>query len=99
VLFSSGDDDQLWPSCILANVAVQRRVLVGVGARDIVLCQPEAGHLAASVPGWSASGSSAFFRQDWFAWMVLGGTEQGNGRAWRVADTALRGFLESTFSE
>lgn len=95
VLFLSGDDDQLWPSCVLADVAVARRGR----SDDVVLCHPEAGHASVGVPGWSTVDSVESYHPALEGYLVLGGTAQGNGRALRANDTAVRAFLEEVFAD
>ena len=89
VLFLAGADDQLWPSCPMADVAVARRAR----ADDEVRCFAGAGHAGVGIPGWSSVGSNETFLADFDAWLVLGGDAQANGRAIRDGDTAMRGFL------
>lgn len=95
VLFLSGDDDQLWPSCVLADVAVARRGR----SDDVVLCHPEAGHASVGVPGWSTVDSVESYHPALEGYLVLGGTAQGNGRALRANDTAVRAFLEAVLAD
>jgi pimeloyl-ACP methyl ester carboxylesterase len=90
ILFLAGEDDQLWPSCPMTDVAVERHA----HDDDEVHCFPGAGHASFGVPGWSSVGSDEAFLGDLGAWLVLGGDAQANGRAIRDGDTALRGFLE-----
>jgi dienelactone hydrolase len=93
VLLLAGDDDQLWPSCPLAEVAMAR--LTGAGRTgDRLLCFADAGH-AFGTPGWSTMDSREAFLFDTDAFLVLGGTPQGNARAGREADTAIRAFLRA----
>ncbi len=93
VLLIAGDDDQLWPSCVLAEVTMERLRAAG-RTGDALLCLPEAGH-AIGMPGWSTVDTVEVWRDDLDAYMVLGGTPQGNARASRVADTAIRAFLRT----
>ncbi len=96
ILLLAGADDQLWPSCVLADIAHQRLVASGHAAQhdDVVHCFADAGHGAVGLPGWSAVGSLQAWHPALQAYLVLGGTVAGNGRAARDADTARRGFLE-----
>lgn len=93
VLLIAGDDDQLWPSCVLAQVAMDRLLAAG-RAGDALLCLPDAGH-AIGMPGWSTLDTVESWHDDLDAFMVLGGTPQGNARAARAADTAIRAFLKN----
>ncbi|MFO0749611.1 MAG: acyl-CoA thioesterase/bile acid-CoA:amino acid N-acyltransferase family protein [Myxococcota bacterium] len=96
VVLLGGADDQLWPSCELADVAYQRLLAAGhVAAHgDRLVCSPDAGHFSTGTPGWTAVGSTVYddavngFR------FVVGGTVAGNGMAQRQNDTALRALLE-----
>ena len=97
MLFLSGDDDQLWPSCDLAAVAIERRAAAGVGDGDVVVCTPDAGHASVGTPGWSTIDSFEYFLPDANAYLVLGGTPQGNARGLRDSDTATRAFLDRVF--
>jgi dienelactone hydrolase len=93
VLLLAGDDDQLWPSCPLADVAMARLLDAG-RTGDRMLCFADAGH-AFGTPGWSTMDSRETYRSDMGAYLVFGGTPQGNARAGRDADTAIRAFLRS----
>ncbi len=97
VLLLAGGDDQLWPSCVLADVAWAELEATSHGAShaDERHCFPDAGHLIAFPPGSSTIDSGAYFNADFDAWIVSGGTPMGNARAERAANNALRAFLES----
>ncbi len=97
VLLLAGDDDQLWPSCPLAQVAMDRLVTSGHAARhgDALHCFPDAGHTATALPGWSTLASVESYDEFRREHVVLGGTPAGNARAGRRANTLLRGFLET----
>jgi dienelactone hydrolase len=93
VLLLAGDDDQLWPSCPLADVAFARLTEAG-RTGDRMLCFPDAGH-AFGTPGWSTMDSRESFDARFDGYLVFGGTPQGNARAGREADTAIRAFLRA----
>ena len=91
VLLLGGDDDQLWPSCVLAEIAFARLQAAG-RTGDELYCFADAGH-GFGIPGWSTIGSDESFNRQLGAFLVLGGTPAGNARAGREADTAIRRFL------
>jgi pimeloyl-ACP methyl ester carboxylesterase len=96
VLLLGASDDQVWPSCELAEVAFAR--LAGEHATthgDRFLCHPDAGHLSVGTPGWTSVGSTAVDYPALGAKLVTGGTVAGNGAAVRANDTATRAFLEA----
>lgn len=99
VLIRAGEDDQLWPSCVLGEAAWDRLVETDhVSAYDdVYACYPAAGHFL-STPGWPTVGHDALWRPDWNAYMEMGGTVLGNAHADRAGDTALRGFLEAALA-
>src|SRR5204863_25627 len=106
ILLLGGDDDALWASCVLADVANQRLQATPADAvdpnaaphaqrfADESHCFPGAGHLIGT-PGWSTSFPQEFYDQNLGAYLVLGGTPAGMGHADRDSDTAIRGFLEN----
>jgi pimeloyl-ACP methyl ester carboxylesterase len=93
ILFLAGDDDQLWPSCVLADISVTRRN----NDLDRVNCFPNAGHASVGVPGWSTLDSVELFDSAGNYYLVLGGSPQGNAQAIRAGDTATRAFLDDVF--
>ncbi len=96
VLLLAGASDNLWPSCDLADVAWQRLDASGHAAlhEDEVHCFPDAGHFIVFPPGTSTQDSTAYFNAAYDVWFDVGGTPEGNARAARAGNTALRGFLE-----
>jgi len=99
ILLLAGDDDQLWPGCVLSDVAWQRLVDSGHASAhdDRALCFEGAGHASVGVPGWSQEGrtiTNAFGYP-----MLLGGTVEKNGIAIRESDTATRAFMARVLGE
>ena len=93
VLLFGAEDDQVWPSCTLAEVAWKR--LEGAHAQtwgDLFVCHPGAGHAAAALPGSTGIGST--WASVGNTKRVLGGTPGGNVRAQRAIDTATRALLD-----
>jgi len=92
ILFRAGADDQLWPSCLLSEVAVAR---LSQHPHAVEMhCFEGTGH-ATPIPGWSTQDEGELYDSAMRAYWVLGGEPLSIGRASRLADTALRGFLES----
>lgn len=100
ILLVAGADDALWPSCRLAQIAMDRLVAAGHtdAHGDALLCLDGAGH-AIGVPGWSTVGPYEHWRDDMDAYLMLGGTPAGTGRAQRIADDALRAFLARALAD
>lgn len=99
ILLLAGDDDQLWPGCVLADVAWER--LLSTGHHDLhddeYLCVDGAGHASVGVPGWSTVGTSI---SDAFGYpMLLGGTAEKNGIGTRESDTRTRAFMERVLGQ
>ena len=81
VLLLSGDDDQVWSSTRLSEIARQRALRCGAGDRVEHVVQPDAGHAAGAPPGYPvledvAAGSDGFS-------FSFGGTRTGNQAARR----------------
>jgi pimeloyl-ACP methyl ester carboxylesterase len=93
VLLLAGGDDQMWPSCALSEVAIQRRSQFEHSAllEDRVVCFPEAGH-ALGPPGWPTS-EMAFVPIGGRNY-ALGGTPGGTARAQRQVYLETREFLD-----
>ena len=81
VLLLSGDDDQVWSSTRLSEIARQRALRCGAGDRVEHVVQPDAGHAAGAPPGYPVledvvAGSDGFS-------FSFGGTRAGNQAARR----------------
>ncbi len=96
VLLLAGEGDNLWPSCVLAEVAFARLQASGhVGKHgDESYCFPAAGHFIAFPPGSSTQDSTAYYHPGYDVWFDVGGTPAGNAAAERAGNSALRAFLE-----
>lgn len=93
ILMLAGEDDGVWPSCRMAEAAMDRLVAAGHAAawRDEVHCFADSGHHAA-MPGGSTMDSYASSGAGGFS-LVLGGTPKGVAHAQRDGLTLLRAFL------
>lgn len=93
VLVLGGEDDQLWPSCELGAVAMDRLRSSGHAARhaDELVCAQGGGHASTLMPGSSTTDS--MFAVSQYGVLALGGTPAANARAQRAADDATRAFL------
>lgn len=100
IMFIAGSDDQLWPSCVLSEVAMD--VLIASGHADTygdeLHCYESAGHWI-GLPGSSTLSSQRFFDADGGYWVEIGGTPAGVAAAQRDSNTKMRAFLERTLGE
>ena len=94
VLLLGGGDDGLWPSCRLAQIAMDRLVDSGHTTEhdDALHCFEDAGHFFPA-PGWPTAELYALDRGTFT--MVMGGTPRGNAHAQREGLTLVREFLAS----
>jgi dienelactone hydrolase len=94
VLMLASADDQIWPSCRLASVAMDRLTKTGHADsfEDDLVCYPDAGHILGT-PGLPTTGLSVLPSKQ-HAWIALGGTPSGAARAGRDAFDRKRAFLE-----
>jgi len=101
ILLIAGADDQLWPSCALAQVAWDKLALSQHAANfgDEIHCYPDAGHFITFPPGSSTQDSFAYYHPQFKAWFLMGGSPLGIARAERQGNTALRAFLDKAFLE
>lgn len=89
VLLLSGDDDQVWSSTRLSEIARQRAVRLGAGDRVEHVVQRHAGHASGAPPGYPVI-EATVEGSDGYAFS-FGGTRAGNQAArrdawWRVID-------------
>jgi hypothetical protein len=93
VLLLAGADDGLWPSCTLAQISLDRLVAHAHDSRhaDELVCFPDAGHFAATVPGWPTTNSYTSSFGSWVT--VMGGTPEGTAKSQRASRDAVRAFL------
>jgi acetyl esterase/lipase len=95
VLMLGGGDDQLWPSCPLAQIAMDRLIASGHAAAnaDELVCYPDAGHFATTTPGFPTADAYKGFHPQFMFWMALGGTPKGIAHAQRASHAHILAFL------
>jgi dienelactone hydrolase len=93
VLLLASADDQLWPSCRLAGIAMDRLTQTGHAAAfaDDLVCYPAAGHILGD-PGLPTTGRPFVTLPDHTV-LAIGGTPAGTARAAREAFERRRAFL------
>jgi len=93
-LLIGGADDGMWPSCELAQIAMDRLRDSGHAAAhgDELVCYPDTGH-DITEPGWPTTDSYGFEEAGGF--VVLGGKPAGIAAAQRDADRRIRALLAS----
>jgi hypothetical protein len=91
-MLASGDD-QIWPSCRLSTIAMDR--LTRLGHKDAfgddLVCYPDAGHIV-GVPGMPTTDLGVVPLAD-HTWLAVGGTAAGTARAARDSFERKRAFL------
>jgi dienelactone hydrolase len=94
ILMLAGADDGIWPSCDLAQRAMDRLDAVGHSDdyADAMVCFDEAGHVGPS-PGWPTTDSYA--RNFGSYAIVSGGTPRGNHDAMRQGLNRVISFLDA----
>lgn len=99
VFMAGGADDQLWPSCVLAQVAWDALVESQhtVAFPDEMHCYPDAGHFITFPPGSSTLESDGYYSPQFKVWLLVGGTPEGIAHAERQGNTAMRAFLDKAF--
>jgi dienelactone hydrolase len=95
LLLISGEDDRMWPSCILGKMAMARRTPARHSACDMHLTYPCAGHAIGRLPGLPAAptvveDSRAGLSYD------LGGEKAGNARLAAHAWPRVLAFLSDS---
>ena len=92
VLMLAGADDGIWPSCAMAQHAMERLESSGHDATydDALHCYDEAGHVGPS-PGWPTADTYAYELGPYT--LVSGGTPRGNHDAMRAGYEAVKSFL------
>jgi dienelactone hydrolase len=95
VLMLAGEDDQLWPSCMLGQFAVDRLQASGhwQAHGDELQCYPNAGH-AILAPGLPTTTANEYWDAADGIFFNLGGTPAGIAHAERDADGRIRDFLQ-----
>lgn len=96
ILMFAAADDQIWPSCDLAKISMDRLTSAGHVAKygDTLTCYSDAGHnvtpFSLNVPTTSAMHSST---EEFGEFLALGGTPSGINHAARDSDDQTRAFL------
>jgi acetyl esterase/lipase len=95
ILMLAGADDQLWASCKLSQVAVDRLNANGHTAKwnDDFQCYDATGHNV-TTPDLPTTNASLAWFPDVAAYFLLGGTPAGIAHAARESDTRIRRFLK-----
>jgi acetyl esterase/lipase len=95
ILMTAGADDQLWPSCELAQIAMGRLTQSGHASAhgDQLVCYPGAGHNVAFAIGFPALGELKYPDPNGAGLLAIGGDPMDIGHAQRDADTKVRAFL------
>ena len=96
ILMLGSADDQVWPSCDLANIAMQRLRNKKHPFGDQIYCLPNAGHTGAGIP-FSPSTGVSMFDPPMNAVLALGGTPEGNAAAQRFTWDKILSFLRTNF--
>jgi dienelactone hydrolase len=93
VLLLASADDQIWPSCRLAGIAMDRLRKTGHAGTfaDDLQCYPDAGHITGT-PGLPTTGLTVL-ASDAHDWIAIGGTPAGIARAARDGFEKKRAFL------
>lgn len=98
ILMLAGGDDQLWPSCDLAKIAMDRLVANGHDKRfaDDSVCYPDSGHASTGLPGTPTALSTAVVHPITGELLALGGTARGIAKAQRDAFGRIDRFLAAS---
>jgi len=98
VLMLAGADDQLWPSCRLAKIAMDRLTASKHADEhaDHLECYPDAGH-GIGAPGLPTTHAAVVEHPITHEWLALGGTPAGIAHAARDAFDQKRAFLAAAF--
>lgn len=92
ILILGGEDDQVWPSCYLGQLAFQRLKKHNRKFRDEFYCFKNAGHGVTIIPGMPTT-DTVIFHPLMNISLLMGGTPEGNGRGQRDAWTKTLEFL------
>lgn len=101
IFLAGGADDQLWPSCVLAQVAMDGLVASDHTAShvDEIHCYPDAGHFISFPPGSSTLASQSYYSPAAGVNFWVGGTPEGIAHAQRQGNTDMRAFLDKVFGQ
>jgi len=94
IMLIAGADDQVWPSCRLAEVAMARLRQSGHATthHDLSICYPDTGHWI-GIPGSPTTEYARTFDSANNQWWGIGGQPDSIARAQRDSNTQLRAFL------
>jgi pimeloyl-ACP methyl ester carboxylesterase len=92
LLLLTGQDDALWRSTMLSELAVHRAERFGAAERVTHVSYPEAGHFCCTPPGFAIQAGSALHPVDGMPF-VVGGTRAGNQAARLGSWRRIREFL------
>lgn len=95
ILMVGGGDDQLWPSCQLSQVAVDRLTAAQHAATwaDDYVCYPGSGHFVSSLPGVPTTDQYKSYHPVFKKWFALGGEPRSQAHAQRDLVERLKAFL------
>jgi dienelactone hydrolase len=95
ILMLAGGDDQIWPSCALAQIATDRLAKNGHTAKyaDDAVCYPDSGHASGGLPGTPTTLETASVHPITGDLLAMGGTPAGLARAQRDAFARVDAFL------
>jgi len=95
ILLIGGEDDQLWPSCVLQEISAAR--LRAAGHDHEQVCYPRTGHWI-GFPGLPTRGSDRYFDAYFQRWNLIGGTPDGMAHAQRDQLGRLVRFLDRSLA-
>lgn len=94
ILLIGGDDDQVWPSCVLSKMALKRLKKKERPFNDEMVCYPNAGHGVASMPLMPTT-EPAIEHPIMHTLINMGGTPEGNASGQRHAWEKTIQFLRT----
>lgn len=97
ILMLASDDDQVWPSCVLVDMAVKRLKEKKHAFNDHSVCYSNAGHGVGNIPGIPAT-DTVIYHPLLKAQMALGGNPADNAGATRDSWDRIFQFLADTFN-
>lgn len=97
VLVLAAQDDQVWPSCDLGKIAMDRLTAKGHAGRfpaDTFVCYPDSGHGGTGIPGIPTSLMTASVHPITGELLAMGGTPAGIARSQRDSFRRIDTFLK-----
>lgn len=101
ILLIGGEADELWPSCVLSDIAMARLQDAGHSSiyADQDLCFENSGHFTNPINvGYPMTQASLSYDSFYDVYFAMGGTAEGLGRAARGSFTAVRDFLATALA-